>query len=512
VAAAVRLSAHPPALPTSTAARCSTDRFRGPGSAEEFSRKSSPTIEGAGALDKFTVNPCSVCHDGRPNKELTMKPDEKKKWEEAIALFRHRLIADFIHSPPPPGKLTERLNEIAGKTYEIPYSTRTCVAVDTLRDWIKMYKSGAGFDALKPNPRRDTGVSHALPSAVADALCAIKEANKKFSIPLVIRQARVDGRIPPELNVAHSTVRRLFQRSGLMVRSPSTGSDHRRFSFPNANDLWMSDVMHGPTVGVGGKKRRKSYMITLFDDATRVVCYSAFALSENTAAFIPTLKDAVLRRGIPKRLFVDNGSAYRSHHLQIVCAKLGITLIHARPYHPEAKGKIERYHRTVRGQFLVRIKPADTESLEALNRCLWHYIESEYHETPHYGLDDKQTPLQAWALRACHVQHLGARPDIDDLFLFEQRRRVRKDRTVSLDAIHYEVEADFVGQSVTLRYDPTRPGTVVQVWHNHKRAADARPVDVHANCFVKRMAPTPIISNTISYSHLARAQNLNKGN
>src|SRR5690606_30675932 len=111
--------------------------------------------------------------------------------------------------------------------------------------------------------------------------------------------------------------------------------------FEEAGELWMSDVMHGPAVPDERRRKRKTYLIGLLDDATRVVSYAAFAQSENTAALLPVLEQAVRRRGIPKRLYVDNGAAFRSKHLSLVCAKLGITLIHARPHQPAGKGKQE---------------------------------------------------------------------------------------------------------------------------------------------------------------------------
>ena len=149
-----------------------------------------------------------------------------------------------------------------------------------------------------------------------------------------------------------------------------TSKDRRRFAFDKANELWMSDVMHGPSVFADGKRKRKTYLIATLDDATRVVPYAAFAMHENTAAFLPVLQTAILRRGIPKRLYVDNGSAYRSQHLALVCAKLGITLIHARPYQPQGKGKQERWFRTVRMQLLPMLTQDDFKSLEALNSRL----------------------------------------------------------------------------------------------------------------------------------------------
>ena len=262
--------------------------------------------------------------------------------------------------------------------------------------------------------------------------------------------------------------------------------DHRRFEFPHAGDFWMSDVMHGPAVVHTGKRKRKTYLIAFIDDATRVVPWATFAFSESNADFLPALKQAILRRGLPKRLFVDNGAAYRSHHLQLVMAKLGVTLIHARARHPQAKGKIERWFRTVRSRLIVRLGSEDLTSLDALNRRLWAWVESEYHHTPHRGLD-RQTPLDRWARVGTGIRWANDL-DLDELFLFEAQRKVKKDRTVSLDGVQYEVDATLVDERVTLRFDPSRRKTV-QVLFDGTRYTDAKPVDVRANCHVKRDKP-----------------------
>jgi hypothetical protein len=245
----------------------------------------------------------------------------------------------------------------------------------------------------------------------------------------------------------------------------------------------MSDVMHGPAVLVEGKKRRKTYLLALLDDATRLIPFAAFALTENTAAFLPVLQQAIVRRGLPKRLYVDNGAVYRSHHLSLVCAKLGITLIHARPYQPQGKGKMERFFRTVRMQLLPVLAEPDLVSLDALNRRLWGWIEGEYHQAPHKGLEG-ETPADRWARNSDEVKMPDA--EIGDLFLFEQKRKVARDRTVSLHGVVFEVDAMLVGETVTLRFDPSRLDRPVQVCHRGRLVHFAKRVDVYANCFVKR--------------------------
>ena len=196
-----------------------------------------------------------------------------------------------------------------------------------------------------------------------------------------------------------------------------------------------------------------------------------------------------MRRGLPQRLYVDNGAHYRSQHLALVCAKLGIALIHARPYRPQGKGKIERWFKTVRAQLLTRLTPQDTASLAALNRRLWAWVEGEYHHAPHRGLDGC-TPLEQWAKTGEAVRFLEPDVDLDDLFLFEASRTVQKDRTVSLNGVAYEVDAALVGEKVTLRFDPgAAPERPVQVCHQGKPVQLAKPVQTYANCFVKRNRP-----------------------
>jgi transposase InsO family protein len=413
-----------------------------------------------------------------------MPTDDRKDSRHEVGLFRYGVLGDLIHWTRGQRGLGDELEARSDKTYCIPGSRRTHVAEETMRGWLRAYRSG-GFDALVPKLRQDNGQSRAIPQEVADLLCLIKEEQRCLSVDQVIQEARQRLEVPAEISLAPSTVHRLLSRAGLMQKLPAdpTSLDHRRFTFEKAGELCMSDVMHGPAVAFAERRKRKTYLIAFLDDATRVVPYAAFAFAENVAAFLPVLEQAIRRRGIPKRLFVDNGAAYRSHHLSLVCAKLGVTLIHARPYQPAGKGKIERWFRTARMQLLRTLRPEDLRSLDALNRRLWGWVEGEYHHTPHKGLDG-ETPLERWAKTADEIRLPDA--ELAELFLFEEKRKVRKDRIVSLHGHLYEVDASLVGETVTLRFDPSRPGKTIEVWHKGRRVEHARLVDVHANCFVRR--------------------------
>jgi len=412
------------------------------------------------------------------------------QYRQALALFRYGLIAEFIQLPAGTRGLYARLRDKARADYTIPGSTRTRVSPETLRHWLKDYRRG-GFDALLPKGRADRGRPRVIPQAVADALLSLKDEQPHLSIPHLIRAVQQSGVAPESLTLPPSTVHRLLSRAGLMHKTvPDGNQDRRRFAFAHAGQLWMSDVMHGPSVAIPGRGRRKTYLIAFLDDATRVVPYCAFALSENTQAFLPVFKQALMRRGIPQRLYVDNGANYRSQHLALVCAKLGVALIHARPYQPQGKGKQERWFRTVRAQFVSRLTPADTDSLEALNRRLWAWVEGEYHQSPHRGIED-HTPLDRWAMSAQHVRLPGPSLDLDALFLFETKRRVQRDRTVSLNGTLFEVDAALVNHTVTLRFDPgAPPARGVEVWFDEKFVGRASPLDAYANCFVRRNRPT----------------------
>jgi transposase InsO family protein len=417
---------------------------------------------------------------------------------ETLALFRYGLIADLLHLPPGTHTLHARLREKADRDYDIPGSPRRRVAAETLRDWLYAYRRG-GFDALKPQARADRGVARALPQDVADRLCALKEAQPALSTARLITAARTQHLLPDDLIVARATVHRLLVAHGLAARpaAEATTTDRRRFAFDAPNELWMSDVMHGPSVfDPDDRRRHKTYLIALLDDATRLIPHAAFARSESVAAFLPVFEHAIRRRGLPKRVYVDNGAAYRSRHLALVCAKLGVTLIHARPYLPQGKGKLERWFRTTRLQLLPALTEADTHDLDALNRRLWAWIEGEYHQTPHRGLAG-ETPADRWAGNAGAITLPG---DLGDLFLFEEKRKVQKDRTISLHGVAYEVDAALIGETVLLRYDPVRRQRGIQVHHHGRLIEVAKPVDAYANCFVRRDHGTKLLTPTAAAS------------
>ena len=169
-------------------------------------------------------------------------------------------------------------------------------------------------------------------------------------------------------------------------------------------------------------------------------------------------------------------------------------MIHAKPFQPQGKGKIERFFRTCRAQLISQLTGDDTQSLESINRRLGAWLEGEYHHCPHRGLDG-QTPLERWAQVAESLRYPDQHLDLEDLFLFETTRKVNKDRTVSLHGKLFEVDPILIGERITLRFNPANTTAPVQVVHQGRVIEMARPVDLYANCFVKRHRRTGVIDS-----------------
>jgi hypothetical protein len=191
------------------------------------------------------------------------------------------------------------------------------------------------------------------------------------------------------------------------------------------------------------------------DDASRLVAHSTFCFGETALDIEGVLKQALLKRGRPHKLIVDNGAAYRALSLQSICARLKIHLVYCRPYAPEGKGKLERWHRTVRSQFLTEVDFQNL-SLDDINARLWAWVEQSYHRNGHDGLGGL-TPLVRYQQDLPRIRPLGEfAAIIDQLFYHRETRKVRKDGAVSYGGRIYEVPYELAGQTIYLLVDPHR--------------------------------------------------------
>ncbi|NNJ84028.1 MAG: DDE-type integrase/transposase/recombinase [Gammaproteobacteria bacterium] len=370
------------------------------------------------------------------------------------ALFRLSVLGALVSRERlDRGELKSELERLAARDYDIPGSSKTLLSAKTIEGWYYAYRK-EGIEGLEPHPRSDSGLSKLSPKLQA-LLLAAKRENPRRSIRVLKRLMEEEGYAGKD-ELSRSAIHRLLQRHDLSRPTclDSPKEEFRRFQAPYAGDIWYGDVMHGPRIIVDGRRRR-IYLVTVMDDASRLVAHSAFCLGETALDIEGVLKQALLKRGRPRKLVVDNGAAYRALSLQSICARLKIHLIYCRPYAPEGKGKLERWHRTLRGQFLTEMDFQDL-SLDDINARLWAWVEQSYHRNGHDGLDGL-TPLARYQKDLSRVRSLGEyAATIDQLFYHRQSRKVRKDGTVSCGGRVYEVPYELSGWTIYVLVDPHR--------------------------------------------------------
>jgi putative transposase len=403
--------------------------------------------------------------------------DEEQK--KQIAVFRFGVIADFVSGARlPRGDRRRLLREKCSRKWTIPFSNRTRIGRSTIRDWIARYEAGGRqLEALYPEDRIDSGRSRSIDSETAANLIQLRKEMPKDTVAQVIATMEKRGMVSPHIRLAHTNVWRFFTRHGLMPAAEAAAVDRRKFEAELPNDIWQSDVMHGPKVPVDGRLK-KTYLIAFIDDHSRLIPYAHFYVSENLACFLDAFEKALLKRGLPRKLYVDNGPAYRSHQLEHICASLAVALIHAKAYQPQGKGKIERFNRTVRMQFLSSI--SEDITLETLNDNFHRWLHT-YHQRPHSGTG--KTPLQRFV---ANMQCIRPAPDnLKDHFRVIARRTVAKDRSVTLDGRLFEAPVALIGKRIDLLYHKDCPQRVEARFKN-KSYGYLRTVDLNVNCRVKR--------------------------
>lgn len=401
-----------------------------------------------------------------------------QKQRERIALFRFSVISDLVGSVRlEHGDQEQLIRDKSLRQWYIPGSNRTRISTSTIRRWIRLYEeSGRKLESLYPVKRTDRGRSRVIDEETAMSLIRLRREMPRMSVKDLIKVMGERGLITPGIKVALTTAYRVIKQADIdMPRA--TPTDRRRYEAEQPNDIWQSDVMHGPSVQIEGK-RRKTYLIAFLDDHSRLIPHAEFYPSERLACFLDAFRQALLTRGVCRKLYVDNGSAFRSRHLEFITASLGMALIHSRPYVPQGRGKVERFFRTVRSQLLSGFQGT---TLEELNLVLGCWLRDQYHQRKHSSTG--QAPLERFTR---HVELLRTAPaNLEDYFRKETRRRVAKDRTVSLNNRLYEAPVALIGHRVQLLYHDHRPEEV-EVRDGEKSYGQLVPLDLNVNCRIKR--------------------------
>jgi putative transposase len=406
--------------------------------------------------------------------------DDKDK--HAIALFRFGVLGPLVSARLEHGDRQAHFATIAARVQQMPDGSAVELSPRTIESWYYAYKHG-GFEALMPSTRSDCGQSRAIAADVAELILRAKREKPRRSIHRIIRMLERAGKVKKD-TLARSSVHRLLQRAGVSarpVRGPS--AERRSFLAEHAADLWVGDAMHGPMVIAPDGRVRKSYLLTQIDDATRYIPHSYFALSEGAEAQEYGLKQAILKYGIPRSYYVDRGPAYIALSLRCICADLGIHLLHAGVQDAEAKGVIERWHRTWREEVGDEL-PDTPLALAELNAKHWAWLGAEYHARLHDTT--RRAPREHMLAEASELRPVPRDKNLDEIFLHREERVVRKDGTVRWNGGLLEVRADLDRKHVELRFDPADDSALPRVFMDGKFACDTVPLDRLKNMTRKR--------------------------
>lgn len=396
---------------------------------------------------------------GAEGKIELMKDLTPKDHAEAVATFRHAVIGPVCARELSHGDLAKALREIASERFRPPGAgLTTTYSVSTLERWLYAYRHG-GLTALQPRGRNDRGRGRKLTPEQRKLLCDIRREHPSASARLIVRTLEADGRLDIG-TVKPGTVRKLLRQEGLdrvAVRDGSGVKTRLRWQAAVPDALWHADVCHGPTLRLGGV-RTPLRIHGMLDDCSRYVVGLEAHANEREEDMLQVLIRTLRIHGRPDVLFLDNGSTYRGEVLRTACSRLAISLVHARPYDPEARGKMERFWRTMREGCLDHL--GEVGSLAEINRRLAAFLERHYHQEPHAGLMGK-TPLTAYAPSE-RTPNVVSEEKMREALAVRERRRVRRDTTVSVLGRTYELEQGFLaGRIVDIVFshldDPPRP-------------------------------------------------------
>ena len=411
-----------------------------------------------------------------------MNPIEPRDHREEVAHFRASLIGHLVRCELTRGQLRTELRAISKKRFRPPGAKATRrFGVSTLERWLYKYKRD-GLEALMPAPRSDRGRGRALSDEQRTLMLDIRREHPSASADLIVETMITCGLLDRGV-VTPTTVRRLFSDHDLprvsKRKAERSQTQRLRWQVELPNGLWHGDVCHLPAMEIDGKTRPVR-IHALLDDCSRFVLGIEAHHHEREIDMLGLFVRALRRNGVPDALYLDNGSTYRGKTLEVACGRLGISLLHAAPYSPESRGKMERFWRTLREGCVDFLGKKTT--LHEINVRLWSFVDERYHRRPHAGLfgrtpwsvfrDGKTTPISETHLR--------------EALMVRAKRRVRGDNTVSVNGRDFQVAQSFLARKrVTVAYcsidDPIAP-----LIEHQERTYPLEPVDPVANGLLRR--------------------------
>ncbi len=341
----------------------------------------------------------------------------------------------------------------------------------TISTWLCRYRKH-GVTVMEKQSRTDKGKTRKVkPEDILEAIQTVlpKVPGRVPKRSVLYRLCIEQGQLQRS-QVARTTFYRLIREFELLKPDIEAANKVRlAFAKAHANEMWQADTLYGPHVQVNGSPVQ-TRLIAFIDDASRVCCHGQFFAAENVDSLIEAIRAAYYKRGVPHALYVDNGSIYSSKEIVQICARVGCLLHHTPVRDGAAKGKVERFFRTVRDQFLAR--ELDLSSLDALNRQFTQWVEEQYNAQVHSILG--MSPLDRYALDRKWVRFLPPNEANDELFFVEEERHVRADNTFAFKSLRFEAPRHLPDRTIHIRFQRSRPVERVIVYYKGERMGEAR--------------------------------------
>jgi transposase InsO family protein len=408
--------------------------------------------------------------------------EQDRQTREQVARIRFEAIAPTLGNDPQ-RSIEQRLKVRSLDWVKLPDGRRRRFSWRTLAKWRERYLAG-NLDGLKDDPRQDRGLVKAIPAELQQEIERLYACAPSLKTQALFAELRTQGKLtPPE--PGRATLYRFVRTLRAQSPVPICDEANERLGFEAgfANQLWQADILYGPEMpkmtASGRWQAEDTYLIAIIDDYSRLICHAEFGFSQNLEAWLQTLKMACCKRGIPQKLYCDNGQVFRSEQTSRICALMGTHLTFTPVRDAAAKGKIEAFFRGLRSRFLEpTIKLGKATTLERLNELFRQWLENDYHRQSHRGID-KECPLDRWVRTSNHVRRLSD-DDLDrKVFLLHDRRRVGKTGLIRWGGRFLETSRALVGKKVDLYYDPSRARPPF-VWFEgvcHGRASEHAPAE-----------------------------------
>jgi len=405
---------------------------------------------------------------------------------EQTALARFTVIAPLL-AQGDPRPLHERITELAAREWPQPDGSLRQYAQSTIEGWFYVYRT-EGLGALQDRPRSDKGQVRCIGPELAGAIGKLLTEHPRLRTRHVIRQLRETG----ALKSGDPSVSSLYRYVAKHRPAPATADaarERRAFEASHPGALWQADIMYGPYVpcrGTDGRQRkRQTYLLDIIDDHSRLCVHGRFYFSQGLDALCDALEEAVHKRGIPERLYVDNGLVFSGTQLGLICARIGTRRLRTKKGDAPAKGKVERFHKSVRMSFLNRLlELSPPAGIEALNTAFQKWVEEEYNRGPHAGIDGA-TPLERWLAGSTCVRLLPGDGSHAHAFLVTEERVVRNDGTLVFGGRLFETDFALKGCTVEVRRRLAEPDRLY-VYHDGRYIGIARPLNRTLNAKLPR--------------------------